>query len=423
MTRPSKSVLNKHAQTCSLVLEGSEIKVRLIAERVQTQVPVHVDWLRFTCLLRNAPLPGIETLFPTPTPDCDVEPVSEHERDERGRRLMRLRKLLGTMKDNDFSPAAQAAELAERVAEVLGEGFVVAPEIRKGHDFYKARISIERFGVEVGWVGFGASSDSPRQRAQAQTMHVNIYGSACTFANPTWRDHMANLIEDVNGTITRCDLALDFFDGIGGGMERIRSDYETGLMDSGGKRLKCNMVGDWSTGGRKGRSFYIGSKEVGKQTNIYEKGAQLFGEKDASGWMRVELRLGNKARVLNVNMLRAPQDYFAEASDWHASMLREADADIERGNASLACNARLPAETIQAEVTRNVRWISDVAAPSLALAFEHLGIDQFMELVMHKNVPGRLRRFGRSEIERAYGSAHKRVHSANKRADSGHVTA
>ncbi|GKS83034.1 replication initiation factor domain-containing protein [Acidovorax sp. SUPP1855] len=416
MTRPAKSVLNKHAQTCALVLDGNQVKVRLQAERLATGVPVHVDWVRFTVLLRNAPLPGPEILFPTPSADDEAEPVSGMERDQRGVRLMRLRKLLAQCKDADFSPAAQAMELAQRVCETLGPDYMVAPEVRKGHDFYGRRWSIERNDVEVGWVGYLASGDSPRQQAQAKTMHVNVYGSACTFAQSGWRDHMANLIDDVAGVITRCDLALDFFDGIRGGMDRVKADYEAGLMDSGGRRLKCNMVGDWCNG--KARSFYVGSKEVGKQTNVYEKGHQLFGDKDESCWMRAELRWGNKARILNSNMLRRPADFFACASDWHAAILAEAEA--VSFPVHVPCNPRLAAETIEAEVVRNVRWQIDVAAPSIALAFEHLGIDEFLEIVMHKKAPGRLQRFGKQEIACAYAKAFKRV---TKGAGAGHAMA
>jgi phage replication initiation protein len=418
MTRPSKSTLNKHSKTCSLVLEGNEVKARLIAERIETNVPVHVDWMRFTCLLRNAPTPGVETLFPAPVDDLEIECLSEWEREQRGLRLHRLRKLLAKLPDVEFTPSAQAMELAERVCETLGHDFAVAPELRKGHDFYRHRWSIERNGQEVGWVGFLASGDSPRQRAQAETMHVNLYGTACTFANHGWRDHLANLIDDVDGTITRCDLALDFFEGINGGMDRIRADYESGLMDSGGKRLKCNMVGDWMNG--KARSFYVGSKEAGKQTNIYEKGHQLFGEKDATGWMRAELRYGNKLRKLDTDMLRRPADYFAGASDWHAALLREAEPDRAQLPELVPCDKALPLQTVEAEVTRCLRWIKNVGAQSFALAFKHLGTEAFMELVEHKNVPGRLRKFTVNEIGRAMQGAAERVF---KGASAGHAYA
>lgn len=64
------------------------------------------------------------------------------------------------------------------------------------------------------------------------------------------------------------------------------------------------MIGDWSANPQDGRSFYFGSKEAGKQTNAYEKGHQLFGFEAGSKWLRIELRYGNKLRVLPVDMVR-----------------------------------------------------------------------------------------------------------------------
>lgn len=419
MTRPSRSVLNKHSKTCALVLEGSEVKARLLAERTETKTPVHVDWVRFTCQLRNAPAPDAEILFPSPAFSTVENPLSRYE-EENGtyERLAfaRLMRKLHELPDADFSPAAQAMQLAQQVCEVLGQGFTVSTELRKGHDFYKHRWSIERNAVECGWVGFLACGESPRQQSQSKTLHVNLYGSACTFAKYGWREALADVIDETRGVMTRCDLALDFFDGLSGGMKRVESDYLSGLCDVMGKRPKCNMVGDWCNG--KSRSFYIGSKEAGKQTNLYEKGHQLFGEKDASGWIRAELRYGNKLRVLSSDMLRRPQDFFAGASDWHAALLREADAIAVPEPVS--CEPRLAAETIEAEVTKNVRWLRDVAAPSLSLAFQYLGENSFLEMVTGQNLPGRLRRFSRTEIKRAYGNAHRRV---SKAACAGHAFA
>ncbi|WP_367068613.1 replication initiation factor domain-containing protein [Oryzisolibacter sp. LB2S] len=405
MTRPAGTRLNKHSKTCALVLDGSEVKARLMIERRETKMPVHVDWVRFTALVRNAPTPEVDVLFPEP-----VELLSLAEQDESERRKKRLRKMLAELPDPQYAPGGQALELAEKVASILGDEFVVVSELRKGHDFYAKRISIERHGSEVGWVGFGASGDSPRQKAQSQTLHVNLYGTACTFAKAGWRDAIADLVDELDAKITRVDLALDFFDGLAGGMRRIKADYEHGLMDCGGKRPKCNMVGDWSNGPveGKGRSFYIGSKEAGKQTNVYEKGHQLFGEKDASGWIRAELRFGNKLRVLPSDLLRYPASGFAGASDWHAALLNEAGATVDPFK--VPCEKRLAAETIEAEVTRNVRWVRDVAGASLSLAFQYLGENAFLEIVNPKAVPGRLRRFSRDEIRCAYEKAHGRVY-------------
>jgi phage replication initiation protein len=384
MTRPAKS---------SLVLDGSEIKFRLMAERVASKTPVHIDWLRFTVLRRNNPAPSVDTLFPRSSSIWD-DNYRERE----------FARVLAELPDEDFGAAAQARDLGVEVCEALGTDYAVAAEVRKGHDFYKFRWSIERNGVECGWVGFLSSSDSPKQQAQARTLHVNLFGAACTFAAHGWNDRLAQLVDERHGDITRCDLALDFFDGLPGGLDSIVDDYKSGACDSGGKRLKSNCVGDWLNG--KERSLYFGSKEAGKQTNCYEKGHQLFGVESGSEWLRIELRYGNKLRVLGSDMLRRPADFFAGASDWHALMLTKADA-IALPQA-VSTTGRLALETVEAEVTRNVRWAFQTAAPTIAAAWQFLG-DEFLELVSGTKLPGRLKKFKTEELRAAFGAAFYRV--------------
>lgn len=412
MTRPVNSIVNPHAHRSTLVLDGNEVKVRLLAERTHSQTPVHVDWVRFTVLLRNAPLPRLDDLFPAQ----EVEPLSAYQLDQAADKLQRMRKLLRDLPDADFGASVQAKELGEQVCETLGPEFTVYPEVRKGHDFYRFRWSIVRNEVEVGWVGYLAAGDSPRQKGQAKSIHVNLYGSACTFARPGWNLDLANLMDYTGATMTRCDLALDFFDGLAGGMDRVRSDYREGLCNSAGKKLAINIVGDWENG--RERSVYLGSKEAGKQTNVYEKGHQLFGKKDDSPWVRAELRYGNKLRELQTDMLRRPADFFAGASEWHAQLLREADAIP--APEKVPTTPRLAIETVEAEAVRNIRYAMDVAAPTLALCFQFLGEDAFLELVENQKRPGRLQRFSEAEIARAYRSAMNRISTG---ADAGHVTA
>ncbi|UEG47435.1 replication initiation factor domain-containing protein [Paracidovorax citrulli] len=406
------SIVNPHAHRSTLVLDGNEVKVRLLAERTHSQTPVHVDWVRFTVLLRNAPLPKLDDLFPAQ----DVEPLSAYQLDQAADKLQRMRKLLRDLPDADFGASVQAKELGEQVCETLGPEFSVYPEVRKGHDFYRFRWSIVRNDVEVGWVGYLAAGDSPRQKGQAKSIHVNLYGSACTFARPGWNLDLANLMDYTGATMTRCDLALDFFDGLAGGMDRVRSDYREGLCNSAGKKLAINIVGDWENG--RERSVYLGSKEAGKQTNVYEKGHQLFGKKDDSPWVRAELRYGNKLRELQTDMLRRPADFFAGASEWHAQLLREADAIP--APEKVPTTPRLAIETVEAEAVRNIRYAMDVAAPTLALCFQFLGEDAFLELVENQKRPGRLQRFSEAEIARAYRSAMTRISTG---VDAGHVTA
>lgn len=390
MTRPNQS---------ALVLDGNDIKVRLMAERQAGNTLVHVDWLRFTVQARNSmSLDAYTPVFNRTDSVWDPE-----------YREWLIRKVLAELPDCDSDRAAQALSLAGEVVQALGPGFAVNEQTKKGHDFYKWRFAIEREGAEVGWVGFGASSESPRQQAQAQTLHVNLYGAACTFAQAGWRFFMADLVEQVKGDITRCDLALDFFDGMGRDMKALEVEYHAGAFDHHGKRPKCRQVGDWFNGCE--RSLYIGSKEAGKQTNVYEKGDQLFGAEAGSPWVRVELRWGNKLRVLSTDMLRNPNAYFACASDWHQTMLAEAGAFVD-DPLSVPCKPRLASETVEAEVTRNLRWAFQTAAPTIAAAFQYLG-EEFIELVTNKRLPGRLQKFSSAELTRAFGDAIHRFTGAD----------
>ncbi len=385
MTRPAQS---------ALVLDGNEDKLRLQAERLQTGSAVHVDWVRFTCKLKNSPDPTVDDLFPRP-----VQPHHWLCTDDEEHRRIRLAKLLKELPDADFCASAQAKTLGDQVCEVLGPDFYIYPEVRKGHDFYRFRLSIVRNDHEVGWVGYLASGDSPRQQAQAQTLHVNLYGAACTFALPGFADRLASLIDSTQASITRVDLALDFFDGITGGMERIRDDYMAGAMDHWGHRPACNLVGDWCNG--RSRSFYFGSKEAGKQTNIYEKGHQLYGPKSSSLWQRVELRYGNKKRELPSDILRRPADFFAGASAWHSSILAEADTQTQATPETIKTTPRLAAETVQAEVSRVLRWARETAGPSLSFLVQHATEDQLFSVCDNKKLPGRLQRFNPGELQKA----------------------
>jgi len=384
-----------------LVLVGSEVKLRLLAERQSTKSVVHLDWVRFTVIRRNAPAASADNLFPKKRP-MSTSIWDEANRDEQ------FRKILAELPDADFHASVQAHELAIASAACMGPAFSVSNEPKKGIDFYKFRWSIELNGQECGWVGFLASSESPCQQSQAKTIHVNIFGTACTFADTGWNHRLADLADSYDADITRCDLALDFFDGIPGGIESIRQDYRDGLCNVGGRKLKFNMVGDWENG--HDRSLYIGSREAGKITNVYEKGDQLFGEKSNSEWLRAELRYGNKLRVLSTEMLRRPADFFAGASDWHQSLIYRALA-LEVVAEPVKCTPRLQVETVMAECTRNVRWMIQTAAASFGVACKYLTEAQLFELVEHQKRPGRLQKFSESEISKHFSKAFSRLNS------------
>lgn len=397
MTRPSRS---------ALVVDGEAVKARLLFERSEGRGLVHIDWLRFTVVKRDAPM-DLDVLFPSP--DKHFRALQEsgfcHDATWYACHAERNARQIEAIKsETQWSEAGQALSLAREVCEVLGEGFAVGADVLKGHDFYARRWPITLNDAEVGWVGFGTSSDSPRQRRQGETIHCNLYGMACTFARSGWREAMADKIDEWQANITRVDLALDFFDGQRGGLDGVIAGYESGSFDMRGRRPDCSGAGDWVN--RRARSFYVGSKEAGKQTNVYEKGAQLFGKDSANPWLRWELRYGNKLRDLDSSILRDPDGVFAGASGAHALALAEAGALPQAQE--IKVRAKLAEETVQAEVQRNVRWLQRVAAPSIAAAWSYLGDEGFLSLVTNQVLPRRLQKFA-SQVPAAFVEAGSRL--------------
>lgn len=396
-----------------LVLDGETLKLRLMAERLNTGAHVHIDWVRFTVPLGILPnAPEVETIFPD-IPFCVFKKTYVSGTPEYNRRatIEALHNLQG-QENGPYCSNFHAGDIAIKLASILGKDFSVSPEIGKGHDFYKHRISIKREGHECAWVGFGVAGDSPSKERQEKTVHVNIYGHACTFAEFGWREKLADLMDEYKAKVTRVDLALDFFDGLHRGVDGVLDDYRAGLCNVRGNVPKIQQIGDFVN--NFGRSVYIGSREAGKITNIYEKGHQLFGKDSPSNWHRVEIRYGNKARVLPTDILRRPCDFFAGASDWHAQKLH--DAQVSALPETIPVEKRLPLQTVQAEVFRSLRWIRNTAAKSVRTALHFMEIDQLFELLSPVGCasdssepprPDRLSKFKASELLEAFGSQAK----------------
>lgn len=399
-----------------LVLRGREIKARLHIDNQRYGAHIHVDWLRFTVNRRHAPVPSIELLFPEPDTGIDYQAAkdgwTENERMNAHAvvlsRRQRIVRLLRDMPDPDYDASTQAFTLAEDVATILGSEFRADTLIQRGKDFYRFRIDILRNDHPVGWVGFLSTNKGKRSDAQANTIHCNLEGMACTFAKPGWLDLMANYIDQHRGLITRIDLAADFFCGIAGGIERIPDEYKAGLMDHLGHRPVGLRGGTWDFKDpleNRGRSFYLGTRESGKLTNIYEKGKELLGKEDDSAWVRVELRYGNQKRLLPTDMLRFPASAFAGASEWHAGIVRELELQVIP--MPIKCELRLATQTIEAEVTRNARWFMNTAGASAVLAFLNLPNSVMHSLFdeFKNKLPNRLRKFAPAEVASCYEKA------------------
>lgn len=380
-----------------LVLDGQTVKLRL-QSLAGANGPVHVDWLRF-----SVPRSSILELVPYIESDDSLFAYDVPVWDEQTR-MQRLRKQIDHV-TLDCSALAAARVLGRQVVEALGEDFTCDDQPALGRDFFAFRLPIRRAGYEVGWIGGGASSTKPNQQQQAAVVHVNLYGEACLWVSPYAMSQVARLGERLNGWITRCDLAVDFWSGIDGGMAGLEQAYWAGEMDVRGKTPKIGHAGDWFN--KRACTLYLGSREAGKYTRIYLKGDQLFGVEAEDKWTRIELQWGDQLRVLPWAMLDKPAEFFAGASDWHASMLAQASQQVFEARA-VPCDPAAAPMTVEAEAYRNLNWLFRTAGASVAAAFKHLTETEFVQLVDRADVPGRLGRFKHDEVARGYSAACRR---------------
>ncbi|WP_421020777.1 hypothetical protein, partial [Klebsiella pneumoniae] len=62
------------------------------------------------------------------------------------------------------------------------------------------------------------------------------------------------------------------------------------------------------------------------------------------------------------------------------------------------------------ECVRNARWVIATAGKSLALAFKHMDFETLMQFIENcGEMPNRLSKFSKAEVERFYAQAFKQV--------------
>lgn len=198
-------------------------------------------------------------------------------------------------------------------------GFTLTPPDRYGLEWVFEEIRrLTGLGVTKhrshGWNGYTMSAalgdfgfiawGGKHQRA---TIHVEINGTGCGIVED-WAG-LAALGNAIDARITRVDLAHDDFLGKVCSIEQVLAWYEAGGFNAGGRSPKLKRAGDWDAL-TDGRTVYIGTRG-NKLLRCYEKGKQL-GRTDST-WLRVELELSGKNRVIPWEVLESPGNYLAGA--------------------------------------------------------------------------------------------------------------
>lgn len=196
------------------------------------------------------------------------------------------------------SPEALAT-LFHQFTGIAGDEFAPMAEVGKG--FHGWRRSFD-LGNSTAKLGIGG------QRGKAL---LSLPGTACArISLDAWPQLVALLHDHYNATITRWDGAVDDYIGARN-VEWAVEQYLTNGFSTGGNRPSCSQQGDWIGDGETGRTFYVGKRKNGKLLRVYEKGKQLGDP--TSPWVRFELELHNRDRIIPWDVLLNPGGYVAGA--------------------------------------------------------------------------------------------------------------
>jgi phage replication initiation protein len=165
-----------------------------------------------------------------------------------------------------------------------------------------------------GWFGYAERYDlggygilAHGGESQRGSIHVELNATGCArVAN--WLKIM-EWGETHRATITRVDLAHDDIDGQTVSIETALQWLRSGEFATNGRPPAAQLIDDLGSG--KGKTLYVGSRTNGKLCRVYEKGRQLGDP--SSPWVRVEVELRNKSRVIPWDTLINPGHYLAGA--------------------------------------------------------------------------------------------------------------
>lgn len=255
---------------------------------------------------------------------------------------------------------------------------------RPGRDYYDHTHTIENeFGHEVASVSAGGES-------QRGTIAFTIKGEGCTHAAAGWEKRVHDYFEEMQPTITRVDLAKDFFKGEVT-IEEVVHLYKNHEFSYRKRLPSYTTHGSWDLQETfdgiplhgHSRTFQVGKRESGKLARFYEKGHQY--RLMDSNWLRAEVEYRSSGRVIPWDVLCSPAEYFAGA---YPAMLLISDREV-------ATNIPRETKVAEASTQRCVNWVQRVVAPTLVqLVAVSENEDWLHGMVldqMHRKVPRSLR--------------------------------
>ncbi|NOI63431.1 replication protein [Vibrio aestuarianus] len=192
-------------------------------------------------------------------------------------------------------------------------------ERRGGFSGYSHSAKLMCNGVQAGLVAWGAANFG---------YYVSFSGTGCAAIKMDVLHKALNQMPYVK--LTRVDVAFDDLQGsisvpylreqyengefITRGAPPSYSYFESGSLVTRDDSKKYGVVPD------KGRTLYVGQRQNGKLFRGYEKGKQMQSV-EYPDWVRLEVQIGNKSRVIPLDILIDSDAYFTGAYPALASVL------------------------------------------------------------------------------------------------------
>lgn len=209
---------------------------------------------------------------------------------------------------------------------------------------------------------------------QRGTVHIELNAKACAHVSD-WQI-VRQWGESLDAKITRVDLAHDDLKAEIVSIAIARAWYDAGKFTTSGRPPDAHLIDDMGSG--KGKTLYIGARANGKMLRVYEKGRQLGDP--LSPWVRVELELRNKSRVIPWDVLTTPTTYLAGDYPCLAYLSTVQD------------KIRTLTKIVQITLGSILRYLSTVGGKSINVLMQANGGDAFalVNAIKRDGIPRRL---------------------------------
>jgi phage replication initiation protein len=252
-------------------------------------------------------------------------------------------------------------------------GFGLTRNLGQRRDFYGETWEL---GENWGHVGFGGAK-------QNSTILISLSGQGTIAAKSGWeaRLHAFLTTRAKRPVITRVDLAHDWFHGEVT-VDQLDQMHTDGYFTNAYTIPTCQHAGDWKNPSGKGRTLYVGTRKAGCMFRGYEKGMEQGDS--TSSWVRGEVEMSNKSRLIPFDVLLDPSGYFMgaykKAFAYLSLTVTPQRGEVKRKAAEIALEA-------------SIKMVSTQVGKYVGVLADFYGAEEFVQMVRNKlgDWPNRLK--------------------------------